>query len=205
MRPLLIFLFIFFSASAYADLYKTVGPDGSISYSDVPSKGAVEFTPPPINEVPTTLPPKTQSGQSVMPSESQNDMGANANYTAFAIQSPTDQATIQNQPEFPVELKVEPSLQAGDKIQLVLDGQPVGSPEASTRITISNVNRGTHQLSAILLDRGNKIIKRTASITIFVHRASILNNTGARLTPSKKLTYPIQSLFYKAKDLLFPG
>lgn len=106
----------------------------------------------------------------------------NKEHTIFMINSPKDQDTLYNQPIITIDIKIEPKLEEGEKIQLLFDGAPKGPPVASTQIALENVDRGTHQIAAALLDKNNQVIKQTDTITIYVHHTSINNiiNSPAR-------------------------
>lgn len=99
-------------------------------------------------------------------------------YTVFEIESPKDQDTIQNQPSFPVLMRIEPKLQPGDKVQLFIDGQPWGEPRASAQLQLDLVDRGTHQLYAELIDANGTVLKQTSPITFFNHRAALGSQSG---------------------------
>ena len=199
-------------SGVYAAVYKGVDANGNVTYSDTPSNGAIEIAPSAVNEVPSTLegeakgvpaksneasqdqknlPMLDKTKETVLTPETNTSAQAK-NYALFAIEKPRDQETIQNQPTFTVEMKIDPVLKPGDKIQLILDGKPVGQPEANMQIDLVNVSRGTHHLYAVLIDERNTVVRRSNEITIFVHRASILNPPNK--PSATKTIYPIQKL-----------
>lgn len=95
-------------------------------------------------------------------------------YLVFSISSPKDQDTIQNQPSIPVTLTVEPALQTGDLVQLFYDGKPLDQPAASTTLDLPTLERGVHQVYAVIFSKG-VIVKQTNTITLNVQRVSIIN------------------------------
>ena len=70
------------------------------------------------------------------------------------MDSPVDQESIQNQPSVNIELKIDPPLQAGDKVQIFLDGAPWGPPAPTTHFVFNAPDRGTHTLSAKIIEHG---------------------------------------------------
>jgi hypothetical protein len=94
-------------------------------------------------------------------------------YTSFSIISPADQETIQNQPDVTVSLKVEPALQGSDKIQVYVDGKAWGEPQAATTISLGRLDRGTHQLSAAIVDANHKVVKQSNSVTAYFQYAHV--------------------------------
>ena len=94
-------------------------------------------------------------------------------YTKFIMLSPLNQATIQNQPTISVELGIDPPLQKGDMIQIYLDGRMWGAPGNSPYFEFLAPERGTHQISAKLIDEKGAVLKETSSNTVFIHQAHI--------------------------------
>lgn len=166
MRYLTGVLIFLFSLCAQADIYQVVDNSGDITYSDTPSKNAQKLNVTPTN-VSKTNPPPTTTKQSI------ND-GAIAKkpYTVFKIVSPMDQETIQNQFDIIINLQVEPDLQPGDAIQVYVDGNPTGPAAKTTSISLGQLNRGVHQVYAVLTDSKSSRLKQSNAITIYVHNAS---------------------------------
>ncbi|KAB7657827.1 hypothetical protein [Plesiomonas shigelloides] len=95
--------------------------------------------------------------------------------TQIAILSPIDEATVRNNSgNIDVTVMVVPKLAEQQTIQLKIDGQAVGEPSRSIQQQLHNIDRGSHQLSADLLENG-KVIASAPPVTVFLHRASILN------------------------------
>lgn len=160
-------MLLFLSTLSVAAIYVETGKNGETIYSDTPSGNAKSIVVPsdkPVStlKIPAVTKPVVQSASSAE---------AKPSYTTFVIASPKDQETIQNQPSFPVELTVAPTLQTGDKIQLFLDGK-LSQTAASTRFELAQVERGTHQIYATIVDSSGSTIKQTNTITVYVHQAS---------------------------------
>lgn len=157
-----------------AAIYQQTDKNGNTVYSDTPlNHNAEKVILPSISEV------RSSSGQantSVSMIQPQTPFSTKESikkpYIVFSITSPENETTFHNQPVIPVIIKLEPELQKGDKIQLVLDGAPQGPAVASTTLALLQVNRGTHQLSATLLDN-NQAIKQSNTITLYIHHTSI--------------------------------
>lgn len=170
---LMIVLVLLFSTICFADVYMQKNDEGVTTYSDTPSQNAEKIAIP--DNKPVTLPP------AIAPSTDTNGtpstgMTKNASvhpsYKVFRISSPTDQETIQNQPSIPVTIAIDPPMQPGDKIQLFLDGKDRGTPTESTHLDAGLVERGTHTLSATIMDANGKVISQSSAVTIFVHHAA---------------------------------
>lgn len=184
MEKYLGFLLIFATVTCHATIYTQLAADGGISYSDMPSANSTTFSPPGNSN--TTINTIKSVNSDATASTEENKQGANSPsdqhkaYTTFSIISPSDQETIQNQPVITVRFQIDPELQSSDSIQVYLDGNPVGAPSNAKEINLPLVERGTHQVSAKLLDGNNNVLKESNSITIYVHRASANSHSSLK-------------------------
>ena len=170
-------LLILLSTVCQADIYLTTDKNGDQVYSDTPSTGAQKIVMPGIAtpDSHTSVTTTTQRAAGV-PAEKGIPLSSAAavtGYDQFDMISPIDQQTITNQRDVTVELSIKPGLRKWDKIQLYVDGAAVGMPAATTHQTLHNLERGTHTLSAVLLDAGNNALKQTRAVTIFIHYAAL--------------------------------
>jgi hypothetical protein len=175
MKKILVAILFFLSPASFAMVFMQPGSQGEIIYSDTPLSNEakpITITPTDTVAIPTE-PPSTSSpieqNQKLTPSPLDT---AKKPYTAFTIISPKDQETFQNQPVIPVLIQLQPSLQVGDKLQLFLDGNPYGAPATTNQFQLNHIDRGNHQLQAILIDKNLNAIKSNL-VTIFIHYGSI--------------------------------
>src|SRR5262245_1832375 len=136
MKNTLYILCLLLPLTCFADIYKVVDANGNVTYTDKPtSNNAVPVTIPKGNTAPATpqqksLPDVTDTNTSTTVTTTNQD--TKKPYTQFAISSPQDQDTLQNQPTLSVKLNVVPALQEGDVIQVYVDGGPIGNAEHQT-------------------------------------------------------------------------
>ena len=104
-----------------------------------------------------------------------------APYEKFIITSPKNQDSIFNATDISASVQVSPALQAGNEVQFFLDHNPIHKPSTLTTIIISKVEngkailvRGTHTLSAKIINKDGDEIKATPDITFFLHYAKSL-------------------------------
>ena len=156
---------------ASADVYKTVTSDGEIIFSDTPSPGAKRVHLPKLMTYKSTPLPS-------LPADTTAPPPAAVTYQSFKVSAPQDQATIwDNEGNVPMTVNLEPALavEDGHRIQFYLDGKPYGKPELSMANTFHGLDRGTHTLSASVLDdKGDSLIS-TAPVTVYLHQASLLH------------------------------
>jgi hypothetical protein len=182
MKPLTLALCLLLASGiAQAQkVYKVIQPDGTVMFTDTPPAdgSGEEVDVQPLN----TTPPLAS------PTEAFDDTPAaelEQGYSEFRITSPGDDAAIRdNAGNVNVDLKINPSLRAGDTIELTLDGQSIGGGR-KTAITLTNMDRGTHSLQALVKNASGKVVARSNSVTFTLQRRSkILQPSPPRAQPS---------------------
>lgn len=164
------------SLNAQTAVYRYVDKNGDVTFSDKRKAGgdAIEVAPiqtyaPPARK-PATPPAQVRG---VTQSDPQKLLRA-ANYTRFEIVSPsTNEVLRSNAGNVAVGVRIEPELAPGNTIQFVVDGKSFGGASRNTVKTLSNVDRGTHTLSARVLNETGKTLATTPAMTFHLFRASI--------------------------------
>lgn len=187
MRQILLICSLVFSSlglisslSWAADtIYQTVGPDGSVIFTDQPSKDAKEIKLKPI----TIFDPKEASGANRKKESSANtdpepDQGTN--YKSFTITSPANDATLQtgDAGNATVRTSINPALRVkkGHRLSALVDGTQLDYSTSASSIGLRNLNRGTHSVRAVIVNQRGDIVQLSSnSVTIHVKRASLLS------------------------------
>jgi hypothetical protein len=166
---------IFFTPSLWADtVYKSIDAQGNTVFTDLPTPDSQKIDIQPAQTY--NLPPPSSKEEQRDQSDTLFD---NTHYNV-QILSPEDKHTFSTDiHSFTVSLSVEPSLRGGDKIQLLLNGEPYGSLYSTTDITITpdvRLARGSYQIQARVVSENNpsKIKGESATITFYQFRKSIL-------------------------------
>lgn len=160
----------------YGDtIYKTTDPQGNVLFTDKPVKGAEEINTAPVQgytapAVPTT-PPPAATGEPTAPV-------AKVPYDRFEIVEPTvDEAggkvaSVWSAPgTLTVSVAVNPSLQQGDTLEILLDGVATDSQDA-TSFTFNDLNPGEHTVSAQIVDANKQVMISAPALTVYIHRAA---------------------------------
>lgn len=157
-------------------VYRVVGPDGQVSYTDTPpEQGKVE-----VVELKDA---NTQPSLEVPDPRKPTETKANP-YTRVEIASPENDATIlPDQLNVVVQLEVEPSLQGGHLVQFFLDGEPQGVPAATTAIALGDLYRGTRTIQATIFDGEGAVIVQSNAVAIHVKRHSVKHPSGQPRKP----------------------
>jgi len=160
------------SLSVHSEMYKWEDKDGNTHYSDIqPFKNASEHISPDINTTPAVNIPEPQITEE---SSSTKDTV----YKIFKVASPEDNATIRdNQGNFSIGLEIQPALNTsqGHYISVLLDNKITHKKITNLSAQFSNIDRGTHQISAIIKNKRGKSMLSSKSVSIHLHRHSILN------------------------------
>ena len=167
MRYLILLLFMV-SAAVQAEVYKSTNDKGEVIYSDIPSRGAERVK---LPDLPTYTPPPVPASTSRADRKSVQD----AIYQSFSFRKPGNDETVRNNLGIiMIETRLAPALQTklGHRIQFYLNGKPAAPLLDRTAITLSNIERGAHTLSASVLDKDGKVLVSTGDVTVHVKRES---------------------------------
>lgn len=161
-----LILMLLASGSASAKIYKWILPDGSVTYSDQPQvKGAAAVELPPLQTYSPPSPPA--AGQSPVPK-------LDLSYNKVEVVTPKSNETLRdNGGTISVQLAIEPPLNAGHEVEILVDGKSIGRGRA-TSASVSNLDRGSHTISATIKDANGKVIKSASSVTFHLQRSSKL-------------------------------
>ncbi len=152
-----------------AEFYKWKLPDGSIEYSDRPPvedaekvelKPLMTYTPTPASA--PSAPPETENADVFQ------------GYEIFTITFPPDESAIRdNAGDITIQFGVSPGLLEGHAIDVFMDEVKL-SRSTGAAVTLSNVDRGSHQIHAAIVDQSGAEVARTDTITVHLRRASAL-------------------------------
>lgn len=172
---------------ATAQIYSWTDAEGKRVYSDQPHPGASTVELKPTNVVPPT--PVREAA----PAEPEDRPSADPGnvYQQLAITNPThDSAIRSNEGELTVTVVTDPPLSGSHLLKIALDGvvsqtgQP-GTGAGMHQLKVHNVDRGTHEVTAVVVDAKGGEIQRSAPITVHVQRTSVNQpgRTGANQAP----------------------
>lgn len=163
-------------ALAQSDIYKVTHPDGSISFTDQPpsdsNSSSVQLLDNNSTNIVPGLAPKPENAEAE--SALEELMVTELIPKSVGIMSPIDQTTIPMGPgHFSVLAKVEPELEPGETLQLVMDNTPVDDPITDTTWNLRFVIRGEHTLLINRIDSAGNVIATSEPVVVYVLRPSI--------------------------------
>ena len=176
MRTLLTCLLLALSLPATAQIYSYTDAKGNTVYTNQPPEGsdAKAIDLPPTNSVAA----QPASPAASTPADSSNT-GANPYRVLQLTDIPDDEALRANNGTFSVGVILQPALAAGHQLQLLLDGQPSGTPSSRPPLQVTNAARGDHQLAVQVLSAG-RVLQQSTPITFTVQR---VNTSSPALRP----------------------
>lgn len=183
MRALLCLLLLS-SLPAFAGVYTYIDADGNRVFTDKPRSAdaqRVELAPTNSASLPAPPPPAPVAlPKALLPA-----------YQLLRITLPEPDATIRdNDGNLLVTLESEPGLQDGHRYRLLLDGQAYGTPGRSPVFPLDNIDRGSHQLAAEIIDDEGRIIERTPSQPFHLKRTTLADKR--RANPCQKGDYGVR-------------
>lgn len=177
---MLLCLLLLSAGAAHAEVYKWIDAEGNVHYGDLPPGGEQSAEPVKLPGLSTyqsrPVPPPTPEPQAAP---------AGQGYTRVEIVQPeADSAVRANDQKVTVAVALEPALQPGHLVQVLMDGNPVGEPLASTAVELSGVYRGGHTLQARVVDGTGKVLAESGSITFTLRKATIIQPAAPNPPPT---------------------
>ncbi len=154
-----------------AQTYRWVDAQGVVHYSDTPQPGAEKVALPTAQTytpVPATAAPAAAAA-AARPADA-------STYQSCAITEPAAETSLYAPDTVHVVVNLEPSLRDGDRLQVLLDGQPLASNSpAATSLEAPQPDRGAHQVSAVVRDSSGKMVCSSSPVSFYVQRPSLLS------------------------------
>ncbi len=182
MRTFGLFFWAFLVISPlHAAVYKWVDSKGVVHFSDKPHPDAEKIELPEAQTYSLPAPtadasdePESNAASVVEAVPLQAEAPKLPVYSNVSIIQPADQETIRdNQGYVSVIVQLEPELQAGDKLQLLINGEPRGAPQATTVFALSGIERGSHTIVVNVIDAKGQVLRTSNTVTIYMHRPRV--------------------------------
>ena len=154
MRRSLFIPLLILPGMVQAVVCKTVGPDGVVSYTDVPVEEC--RTPVKLPDYSRYAPRQVQRAAPPPPASKAAQPETVAYQSMQIVQPEANGVVRSNEGRVPVSIALEPALQDGHLVKLFVDGEAVRGTFAGVDIELSGIERGTHTLRAEVQDAGGR-------------------------------------------------
>ena len=189
MRIILLVLFVLTICvnTAQAGIYTCIDKDGNTVYSDSPAtEGCTETREVKVDTLPdlieTKSTPVPYSSSTTKTSSEKDQDGA---YTSLAITSPSNEENLRgNEGDVYITFQASPTLNTrrGHQYVVSLGGKEVYKGTQNS-VTLKNVDRGTHVLTAKVVARNGRTIISSTPVQFTLHRFSALQGDGPTNNP----------------------
>lgn len=157
-----------------AEIYQTRDANGNPVFTDA----APEDAPAVEVQAPQTYSAKryTEDYKKFTPAKVNGDAPPGPPYRIMKITSPeADESVRDNAGNVSVQYALEPAVKTNQRVDLLMDGKVIGEAGSGATVSLSNVDRGTHnlQLRAIDLTTG-QVVQESAVSSFTLHRHSVL-------------------------------
>ena len=164
MRLILItVIMLYFSVSLNAEtVYKTVDEEGNIIFTDKPTEGSEEIK---LEELQTIKNPNPAKYKPLPEKTIKSD--SESIYKSLLVTNPADGSGLRsNAGNVNISLSLQPGLRRGHNVIITLDGKEISSG-SSLSASLNNVDRGTHTITAKVVDAaGKELISTTSSFSL---------------------------------------
>lgn len=157
-------------------MYKKIDKDGNVVFTDKPIPGSKPITVKTDVNVVSTPKPAYKAPTLSDSSEADDDV-KKFKYEVLAIDTPkNDEGIRANDGRINVIVAVTPNLRPNHSVQLKLDGNNVGQAQKIPYFNLTEVERGTHQLQAMIIDDDSgETVQSSDAISFHALIASRLN------------------------------
>jgi len=181
-----LLLLVLLTGLVQAAVYKTVTESGEVIYSDTPGKGAERVR---LPELPTYTPPPLPKSTAAPAKQPVTSL-----YKSMIFSEPVNEATVRNNlGVVQVKIEITPPLMTrlGHKVQFYLDDKRHGSPVETMAIGFSNIERGTHSMSAYVIDKDENPVMSADAVTFHMQRESIFKPNNPNNPTNKPQQTPL--------------
>lgn len=172
MRRALVLVVPLLCAPAFGEIYKYTDANGNTVYSEHAPAGrpSKPMDLPPLNSL--QMPKAKPNVRASEPVPSPTPAAPSAAYALLELAGiPTNGAIRANNGTFDVGVNIQPRLEPGQLLQLVLDDVAYGTPSNVPRLQLVNVDRGQHRLAVQVL-QGAQVVQMSEPVVISVLRVN---------------------------------
>jgi len=177
MKRLLALTLVITCATAGAEIFRRIGPDGEVYFSDTPGPDAGRMD---VGLAQTIRMPavtrRNADAESIARVGAEAQKATTAAYAQFTVVKPSnDQGVRANDGSVTIYLSLQPALMPGHSIELKVDGEDgekIGSGD-TLNFNLTNMSRGRHTVAARVVDEQGKELIKTGPVSFYVLRVAL--------------------------------
>jgi hypothetical protein len=173
MRRLASFLLLGVALTAgAADIWRWKDAEGVVHYSDTPVAGAERIVV--AGSQPSSESSRPAPAPATITAPGKAPAAQTVRYTRCAITQPENDQVFFAINSVDASVAVEPYLQPGHRVQVLLNGSPYAKwPESATGATLTDLNRGSYTLAVRVVDANGRALCTGPVINFHVRQPSI--------------------------------
>jgi hypothetical protein len=164
------------ASAAFANVYTWTDANGNRVFSDQPGPGSEPVKLGPVNTVEIAPAPQlsTPSGQGAT-----QQLQQGPRYERLVITNhQNDEAVRANDGRVTLVVETEPPLSRGHLLRAEIGGQPAsvavpGNGERVHQLLLNNIDRGSHSVTATVVDARGEVVQRSAPLELHIQRTSL--------------------------------
>lgn len=179
--PYLVGTFMLFvlAAPSWAAVYTWTDANGNKVFSDQPHPDGKSVELGPVNTIEPPPVSSSSTNRSASGGRDSQQQPQQSNYQRLAITSPANDEPVRaNDGQLTLTVETDPPLQNNHLLRAEVDGAPVsvavpGNGATSHQLMLNNVDRGSHSISAVIIDARGQVLQRSSPLEIHVQRTSL--------------------------------
>lgn len=177
-------------SAAASDVYTWTDEQGNRIYSDQPNPKSTKVEVGPTNSIEPPKPIPAFESRTNDNSNASTSAASSAGYRSLTITSPANDTAVRaNDGNITLTVSIDPPLRMGSLLRAQVDGnlneQAIpGSGQPTATLTLPNLDRGSHEVSAVIMDTKGQVLLSSEPVTIHVQRTS-LNQPGRVGNPNQ--------------------
>lgn len=184
-------LLVSLAGLASAQIYTWTDENGNTIYSDQPHPNSRQIDLPETNTLETVVPEMPTSAQQSQGANQDQEGQPSRSYNTLQIASPDDEEAVRaNDGNVTLVVNTEPPLAPGHILRASVDGEMrqeavAGNGQSTQRLSLSELDRGSHDIVAVVTNTRGEEVQRSQGITVHVQRTSVLQpgRTGPNAAP----------------------
>jgi len=171
MSRLVLLALLLTSLCVTADsIYRTTDEKGNVVFTDAPPADGSRVEPVSIQRTNTAVPPpQLPSSDQTGGKKSEPEAPA---YTVTITQPANETSFPMGPGNFSVSVSIYPALKKYEGLQLFMNGEPRGDPQASGFWDLTNVFRGQHDITVGVINADGETLAVSEPVRVYVHRPS---------------------------------